>query len=364
MIPGIGSRRFYSLIERFQNPRNVWESSNTEIFRMSGVIGRKAAENIIQYKENGLLETARKILCSPELSVYVLEDAEYPSQLKSIYDPPPVLYCKGQLPKPDQALISIVGSRRASRYGLQMAEKIAYDLALAGVGIVSGLARGIDTAAHRGALKANGYTLGVLGSGVDVVYPPENKGLVQQMQEQGAVISEYPLGTYPLAGNFPARNRIISGLSQGVLVIEAGSRSGALITVDFALEQGRDVFALPGNINSPFSQGTNQLLKEGAKLVTSAEDILEELNLACRNHTPQTQPQAIQLDFFETQIYNALEDGEKQLEELVRITGLDAGRISAMLTMLEIKGIIKQLPGKIFVRQWKGSMEGKEWRKN
>ncbi|MBE3102210.1 MAG: DNA-protecting protein DprA, partial [Firmicutes bacterium] len=184
------------------------------------------------------------------------------------------------------------------------------------------------------------------------VYPPENIGLYKAISERGTIISEYPPGTLPAAGNFPARNRIISGLSHGTLVIEAGLKSGALITVDCALEQGREVYALPGNISSQFSTGTNKLLKEGAKLITSVEDILEDLNITNCFGAAKPTNRAIVLDFFETEVYNALEDGEKGVEELIQKTGIDIGRLNAVLTIMEIKGIIKQIPGKIFMKQW------------
>ena len=227
--------------------------------------------------------------------------------------------------------------------------------------MISGMARGIDTMAHKGALDAkSGYTAAVFGCGVDIVYPPENKSLYQSIAEWGSLFSEYPPGTGPSAGNFPARNRIISGLANGTLVIEAGQKSGALITVDFALEQGREVCAIPGNINSPYSKGTNRLLKEGARVVTSVDDILEDLDITapvCTSRDSATRSgeaaKTGALDFFETSVYNALEDGEKGLEELIQITNLPPGQLNAILTFMEIKGIIKQLPGKIFMKQWK-----------
>ncbi len=351
-IPGIGVKRFYFLIKRFGSPKGVWDSSNAEIMKCSSTIGGKATHNIINYKKTIYFKKAQAIQKNSNIQVITLVDDEYPKLLKTIYDPPPVLFCKGQSLKETPFMISIVGSRRTSEYGRQMAERLAYELSHAGITIVSGLARGIDTMAHWGALRAGGYTIGVLGCGVDVVYPRENKRLFSQMEKQGTLVSEYPPGTKPLAGNFPARNRIISGLTQGVLVVEAGARSGALITVDFALEQGRDVYALPGSVNTPYSRGTNQLLKEGAKLVTHVEDILEELDINKHNKPVQYNQIPHQLDIFETQVYNALEGGEKQLEELIKITGIEISKLNAILTVLEMKGIIKQLPGKKFVRQW------------
>ncbi|NLO82803.1 MAG: DNA-protecting protein DprA [Clostridiales bacterium] len=351
-IPEIGSKRFFSLIDMFGSPKSVWESSYDDLREASRFIGSKAVQNIIKYKKSVYLEKAQKINEDLNIKVITFIDDEYPKILKNIYDPPAVLYCKGKPLKETSSMIAIVGSRRTSEYGRQMAEKFAYELSEAGFTVISGLARGIDSMAHRGAIKARGYTIGVLGCGVDVIYPRENKGLFRQMEEYGTLVSEYPPGTQCAPGNFPARNRIISGLSQAVLVVEAGNRSGALITCDFALEQGKDVYAIPGNITSPYSIGTNQLIKEGAKLVTCPEDILEEFGLAGNSIADRPTQEAYQLDIFETQVYNALEDGEKQLEELVAITELEVSKLNAILTILEMKGIVKQLPGGKFVKCW------------
>jgi len=351
-IPEIGSKRFYYLIERFGSPKGVWDSDVSELKEICRFMGSRAVQSIINHKKPVYVEQAQKIYEDPSINVITLIDDEYPKLLKTIYDPPAVLYCKGKPLTETPFMVSIVGSRRTTEYGRQMAEKFAYELSGAGFTIVSGLARGIDTMAHKGAIKAEGYTIGVLGCGVDIVYPKENKRLFMQMERYGTLVSEYPPGTQPAPGNFPARNRIISGLSHAVLVIEAGSRSGALITCDFALEQGRDVFALPGNVNSPYSLGTNQLIKEGAKMVTCVEDILEEFGMDEYQTGGKSPQPAYQLDIFETQVYNALEDGEKHLEELVAITGFDVAKLNAILTILEMKGVVKQLSGGKFVKQW------------
>jgi|CZCB01.1.fsa_nt_gi DNA processing protein len=351
-IPDIGSKRFFYLIERFGSPKSVWGSSSADLWEERRFIGYKAVQNIIRHRKPEYLDRAKKINEDSNIKVITFADEEYPKILKTIYDPPAVLYCKGKPLKVTSYMLAIVGSRRTTEYGRQVAEKFAYELSGAGLTIVSGLARGIDSMAHRGAIRAGGYTIGVLGCGVDVVYPRENKRLFLQMEQYGTLISEYPPGTQGAPGNFPARNRIISGLSQAVLVVEAGSRSGALITCDFALEQGRDVYAIPGNIISPYSRGTNQLLKEGAKLITCPEDILEEFGMAGHQAADGPSNIAHQLDIFETQVYNALEHGEKQLEELVAITGFEVSKLNAILTILEMKGVVKQLPGGKFVKQW------------
>lgn len=349
-ITGIGARRFHFLIEHFGSAHEVWLASKEELLRLSSYLGSNVVNEIINQRQDRVLDEINNRLNSLKYRVITLLDDEYPVLLRQIYDPPPVLYCKGIPIKNHHPAISIVGSRRSTSYGRQMAEKLGYELALAGITVVSGLARGVDAMAHYGALKANGVTVGVLGCGIDRIYPPENRKLFNIMEEEGTIITEYPPGTGPVAGNFPARNRIISGMTNGVLVIEAGIKSGALITVDFALEQGRDVYALPGNINVPQSAGTNKILKEGAKLVTDIQDILEDLGFVLDK--PDRIETHVQLDFFETQVYNALREGERHLEELSRDTKMDIHKLNSVLTMLEVKGIVKQMPGKIFIRNW------------
>jgi len=357
-IPGIGARRFYKLIEYFESPENLYNASKEEFKHVEKILGHNLMDLLQELRKDEELDKARKIVEQPDMTVLTLLSPEYPPLLKSIYDPPPVLYCKGKPLISDKPAIAIVGSRLSSEYGRRTAAKIAYDLAKAGVTVVSGMARGIDTMAHKGALEVEGgYTIAVLGCGVDYIYPAENATLYHAIFKHGTIISEYPPGTAPTPGNFPARNRIVSGLSYGTVVIEAGLKSGALITVDCALEQGREVYALPGNINSPYSIGTNKLLKEGAKMVTSAKDILEDLRSSFNlrpessNVTMPSQSAPV-LDFFETLVYNALQDEEKGLEELIQITKLPPGQLNGILTLMEIKGIIKQLPGKIFAKQW------------
>lgn len=352
-VPGVGARRFKRLLEIYDSPINVWKASDNDIMARAGKLGKNVAYNIIRYRHERYLKEAAKALQIPGIRIIIPTDSEYPWILKQIYDPPAVLYCKGNYLDFSKPAIAIVGCRNPTRYGRQIAEKIAFELASAGVTIISGLARGIDTMAHLGALRARGNTIAVIGSGIDIVYPPENKRIFKNIEMHGTIISEYPPGTRPLPGNFPARNRIISGLSSGVLVVEAGSRSGSLITVDFALEQGREVYAIPGNIDSPQSMGTNNILKQGAKLVTSAEDILEDLGIKQILNREDSFAETVQLDIFETQVYNALEDGEKHLEELASITNMDIAKLNAVLTMLEIKGVVKQLPGKIFVKNYR-----------
>jgi DNA processing protein len=288
------------------------------------------------------------------ITVVTIADPEYPSLLREIHNPPAVLYLKGKLQHDATPTVAIVGSRRATHYGKTVADKLALALADAGIIVVSGLARGIDTTAHQGALKA-GNTYAVLGSGLDIIYPNENVKLAQAISEQGALISEYPLGTPPDARHFPARNRIISGLSLGTVVIEAQETSGSLITADFALEQNREVFAVPGSIMAPTSRGCHRLLKQGAKLVENVEDILEEIGLHRHSVTPSADLQltltdAVGLSDTQKEIIEHLGFEPRHLDELVRETGRSLGVILSQLIQLELSGLIKALPGRYYVR--------------
>jgi DNA processing protein len=286
-------------------------------------------------------------------------DRAYPDNLKNIYMPPEELFVNGEILESDNDAIAIVGTRRASYYGMEQCEKLAYDLAVRGITIISGMAKGIDTAAHRGALKARGRTIAILGSGHNHIYPAENKKLYAEIAKNGAVVSEFTSNTEPYPANFPKRNRIISGMSKGVVVIEAPGRSGALITADFALEQGRDVFAMPGNISSVRSSGTNALIKEGAKLVDGVSDILEELenviNIKEIVDKTETLPgrQAggtLPVSPDEKVIFNILTDKPKSIDEISRIADMPAHKVSERLLRLELKKLIKGLPGENFVK--------------
>ena len=291
-------------------------------------------------------------------------DAEYPSNLKTIHSPPRALYVNGSLKEEDSDAVTIVGSRRATPYGLETAERLAFDIASRGVTVVSGMARGIDSAAHKGALRARGRTIAVMGSGHGHIYPPENKDLYARIADSGAVVSEFENDVAPLPKNFPIRNRIISGLSLGLVVVEAARNSGALITADFALEQGRDVFAVPGKVSSETSGGTNELIKDGAKLIQTADDALEELklhhikNISARDGANMDERIAKKTHAY---IYNSLTDDERKaykilsdeplyIDDIARQSKIAAPKIAKVLLGLEIKKVIKQLPGKNFVR--------------
>jgi DNA processing protein len=286
------------------------------------------------------------------LTLLTLADDAYPSSLREIYDPPLVLYIKGTIPETWPRGVAVVGSRETSHYGLECAKKLGYQLAYAGVPVISGLARGIDTSAHLGALAAKGATWAVLGCGLDQMYPPENDALAAKIVESGGcLLSELPLGTSPDKRTFPMRNRIVSGLSFGVLVIEAGRRSGALITARQALEQGRQVFAVPGRIDNPLAQGCHQLIKDGAKLVEGVEDILTELEfLIPRDSVATPRPLPTNLTPEEETIYAAIELDETPIDTITQATGLPSGTVSSTLLRLEMRKLVRQLPGKVFVR--------------
>lgn len=294
-----------------------------------------------------------------------IDDNEYPKNLKNIYDPPRALYVNGALLAQDEMAVALVGSRRASHYGLETCEKLAYELAIRGVTVVSGMARGIDSAAHRGSLKAKGRTIAVLGSGHNDIYPPENEKLYEEISKSGAVVSEFENDMPPLPENFPQRNRIISGLSLGIVVVEAAKNSGALITANFAAEQGREVFAVPGKISSQTSSGTNELIKDGARLVQSADDILEELSIHEINLISGEGKAKLDESIAKktkAYIYNSLTDDERKvykllsdepiyIDEVLSKSGIEHQKASKVLLNLELKSLIKELPGKLFIRK-------------
>lgn len=354
-VPGIGAGRFHLLLKRFGSPKEVYDATDQEIRSTEKLIGQKAMRGLLSARRDSDLASAEKACHEKAYSILTIRDVDYPPLLKMIPVPPPLLYRKGTLPDSRRPALAIVGSRHSTAYGCEMARKLAGEMANLGIAVVSGLARGIDGMAHWGALDHEGYTLGVLGCGIDIVYPRENEELYKKMAATGGIISEYPPGMQPLAGFFPVRNRIISGIADGVLVVEAGRKSGALITVDHALEQGREVFALPGNIDSPTSAGTNHIIQQGAHMVTSARDIVEVMGWSYKEEKvqkPQEKPLLPPLDFFEMQVYNALADGKKYYDEVLYLTEMEPGRLNTVLSMMEIKGIIRQLPGQLFIREY------------
>jgi len=349
LIPGIGAKTIVKLKEYFGSIENVWVASKSDLFGIPGIA--KILTPILDTKYKYDAEEYIHKLKDTGIRLISIEDDEYPDMLRNIHEPPQILHARGTIKLNEYKAIAVVGARKATRYGTDMAKQIAYELALRNVSVVSGMARGVDTFAHKGALEARGTTIAVMGCGIDIAYPPENKELIEKVSKQGIVVSEYLLGAEPVPGHFPARNRIISGLSMGVVVIEAGEKSGSLITADLALEQGREVFAVPGNADSSSSKGTNTLIKQGAKLVTSVEDILEEFFELKNVKIKSKENQELKgLNTDEKNIIDKLDSGSVHIDVLSRATGYSVQKINTTLMMLELRGIVRQLPGKFFVR--------------
>jgi len=350
-ISDIGPKRFYKLLEFFGSTDAAWKAKSGEISKILN-LSPKISSRLFEEKNNIIPEREVDLIHKNKVNVLTIEDALYPENLKTIHYPPPVLYFRGTILESDKNSISIVGSRKATYYGKMVAEKISKDLALAGLTIISGMARGIDTAAHKGALSVSGRTIAVLGCGIDHIYPPENRRLAQEIQESGAVISEFSLSTLPERQNFPRRNRVISGLSLGTVVVEAAEKSGALITADFALEQGREVFAIPGNINSPLSNGSHNLIKQGAKLVENYQDILEEIHIVLPQKTAEKE--MVKENTFLTEeekiIYQVITKEPTQIDDIIGVSKLSAGKVSEVLLNLELKDLIKEIEGKRFIK--------------
>lgn len=349
-ISQIGPVTAKALIERFGSFEKIFKSSRETLLSVEGV-GPQLAAAITGFKQWQEVDAEVKRSRDRGLTLLTLGGEGYPRGLQRIADPPVYLYVKGELVEEDAFAVAIVGSRTPTRDGQRAAAQLAADLARCGVTVVSGLARGVDALAHRAALDAGGRTVAVLGNGLDIVYPPENVRLYKQIPDQGAVLSEFRLGTKPDAGNFPIRNRIISGLSGGVVVIEAAEKSGSLITAHRALDQGREVFAVPGSIYSRGSKGTNQLIQQGAKLVREVSDILEELFPERVQAPVQPPTDSPALSRAETVLLKKMGDSTRQMDELVRESGLQPGEVSEALLQLELKGWIVQMPGKMFARK-------------
>ncbi|HEX8966668.1 MAG TPA: DNA-processing protein DprA [Chloroflexota bacterium] len=353
MAAGIGPVRFQRLLEVCGGARGAWQATDLEL--AAAGLERRTLESLRHLRQRTSPEAMARHLRRLGIQTMTLLDDEYPDSLRQVADPPPVIFVRGRLLPGDHHAVALVGTRRATTYGRSVAERLARDLAGAGVTVVSGLAKGIDTAAHQAALQAGGRTIAVLGNGLDQVYPPENTALARQVVERdaGAVVSEFAPGVPPDAVNFPRRNRLISGLSLATVIVEAGERSGALITADFALEQGRDVLVVPGSIFSPLSVGPHQLLKQGATPVTCAEDILETLGVqplertangeALTGNLPGLEPQ-------EASVCEALGNEARHVDELARALRMSAGTVAATLAMLELKGLARQVGSMLYTR--------------
>ncbi len=340
--PGDKSR----LLEHLGTPVKIWEAQKKELCSLpfaNAVIYEQVLDESIRKKSRKVFEVVRR----SRVNMVSIQDRCYPEGLKQIYDPPLVLYVKGKLIS-DEKMVAVVGSRKATGYGLEVARKLSYELVSSGITVISGMARGIDSAAHKGALEGGGRTVAVLGCGTDTVYPPENRRLMKQIEKNGAVISEYPPGTPPLPRNFVARNRIISGASMGTVVVEAGERSGSLITAGYALEQGRDVFAVPGNIDSEVSRGTNKLIKDGAKVVASVNDILEEVNSMHYGTREAGAIYSSDRDDIQDIVMDVLKNGPKHTETLAFESGIDRNKLENVLILMELNGIVDRKKGMIF----------------
>jgi len=347
-IPGIGSGRMRNLISILGSVQAVLDAPMQKLIRVPG-IERATAIKIKKEVDPDFVERQLRFISEHHIKIISYWDKEYPPRLKKIYDPPALLFVKGEFSEEDNLAIGIVGTRMPSHYGRVITEQFSRELAGNKFTIVSGLARGVDPIAHQAVLKSGGRTIAVLGSGLVQVYPPENKLLSEKIARQGVLVSEYPVGTKPDAGNFPRRNRIISGMSLGILITEAGMKSGALITAFQALEQNREVFAVPGPINSGKSTGTNQLLKEGATLVQGTGDILRELGGQLNKDIPAREKEVPQLKGVEKEIYQLLSDQPRHIDELVLQTKKTSPEILSVLLTLELLGYVKQLQGKHFI---------------
>ena len=353
MLPTVGPVRLRKLLEVFKTSQQILAAKRNELRKVEG-IGSEVADQISNWESTVDLGAELDRIREFGATILSQESPSYPKPLREIHAPPIVLYVWGELKERDHHAIGIIGARRTTHYGVESAKKLAYQLAYAGLTVISGLARGIDTAAHHGALAAKGRTIAVIGSGLARLYPPENAALAEKIRAgNGAIVSEFSMEIEPDRQTFPMRNRIISGWSHGVLVVEAGLNSGALITASQALEQGRSVYAVPGHINAPSAMGSNRLIQQGAKLVMDASDILDDLEILLPEAKP-TAEAAVRplppLSEEERRIYDAIEAAETSIDDITEKTRLASATVSSTLLQLELKRLVKQLPGKYFVK--------------
>jgi DNA processing protein len=353
MLPTIGPVRLRKLLQVFKQPQQILAAKRNELRKVEG-IGGEVADQISNWESIVDLGAELDRIREFGAAVITQESPSYPKSLREIHAPPIVLYVWGELHERDHHAIGIIGARRTTHYGVESAKKLSYQLAYAGLTVISGLARGIDTAAHQGALAAKGRTIAVIGSGLAKLYPPENDALAERIRAgNGAIVSEFSMEIEPDRQTFPMRNRIISGWSHGILVVEAGLNSGALITASQALEQGRSVYAVPGHINAPSAMGSNRLIQQGAKLVMDASDILDDLQILLPETKPSPEAAARPLPPLsedERRIYDAIEATETSIDEIAERAKLPSAAVSSTLLQLELKRLVKQLPGKYFVK--------------
>lgn len=338
-IPGVGTATFNYLLKHFKTLKKFWDSPEENVYKLK--LDDKTKKSIVDFRNKVDPKVYLEKVYSQEIKVVSLVDRDYPANLRSISDAPPVLYFKGEIIPQDDLAIAVVGARYATAYGRQVTEKLVSELAMSGLTIVSGLARGIDSFAHRAALDAGGRTIAVLGCGVDLIYPPENKKLAVEIIKNGAIVSEFPLGFPAVPSNFPARNRIVSGLSLGVLVTEGAIDSGSLITAGQAAEQGREVFAVPGPINSKMSEGTNKLIKEGVHPTTEAADILEILDIKRKSAQVKSNSLGKPKDKTQAKILEILENGNLHIDKIAQDSGFKIETVSSALGQMEIVGFVK-----------------------
>jgi DNA processing protein len=359
MLPKVGPVRVQRLVKALGSVEAVFRARRAELMGVDGV-GPEVADSILGWEKLADPVAERGLAAQHGAVILTPADSGYPAMLRTIYDFPLALYVRGQWTERDRHSVAVVGMRAPSVYGREMARKLGYQLAYAGLTVISGLARGVDTHAHEGALAAKGRTVAVLGCGVDRVYPPENKALAQKIEATGAVLSEFPMGTKPDRQTFPMRNRIVSALSVGVVVVEAGKTSGALITARMAAEQGRHVFAIPGRVDTPGAAGCHALIREGARLVEGAADIMEELSglfpreaLVAPRQEGESKQDVVavaELSPEERTVLECLGTDEISVDELIRKCGLPPGKVSASLARLEMRKQVKSLPGKFYTR--------------
>ncbi len=353
MVPQMGPVRLRKLLEVFATPERILSAKRSELRAIDGV-GQEVATQIANWESTVDLPAELERIRDFGAEVITAQSPTYPRQLREIHAPPIVLYVWGELEERDQHAIGVIGSRRTSHYGAECAKKLSYQLAYAGLTVISGLARGIDTAAHQGALAAKGRTIAVIGSGLLKLYPPENAALAEKIRSgNGAILSEFSMAVEPDRQTFPMRNRIISGWSHGILVVEAGLNSGALITANQAIDQGRSVYAVPGHINAPTAHGSNRLIQQGAKLVMDASDILDDLQILLpeKEKLPEAAVRPLpELSEEERRVYDAINPTETAIDQIAATSELPSSTVSSVLLRLELKRLVKQLPGKYFVK--------------
>jgi DNA processing protein len=355
MVEHVGPVRVRQLLEHFGDAAKILSASKHQLLHVRG-IGEETAESIVGWAKSVDLGAEVKRIADSGCEIVIQSDAHYPELLREIYDPPTVLYVKGKLTVKDKNGVAMVGSRMTTHYGIEVARKLGYQLAYTGVTVVSGGARGIDTAAHQGALSGKGRTICVLGTGISIVFPPENAELFERIAANGAVVSQFPYNRKADKQSFAIRNRIVAGMTLGTVVVEANLTSGALITANFAIEYGRQVFAVPGRIDSPRSKGCHELIKKGAKLCEGVEDILSEFEYLFPSSNRPPAPNetgvlpALDLSENEQKIFGALDNEEVTIDDVIRKCGLPSSAVSVALFSLEMKRLVKQLPGKLFVK--------------